>query len=153
MVGNPVASPKCGQKGRISDGGMAGVFQIICRCCAVPVPAGKFSTFDRSVSAVFLPVPPAAWEFAKSATGQEFGKVGAGGTATAGTKSALSWHQVEILRKCLVDTEIADLMAIAECADRTEYAEGAGGRLHWPRTWRVLEKEVIRVKECNREGN
>ena len=75
-------------------------------------------------------------------------------SALAGRRqSAPSRHQVEILYKHLADAEIADLMAIAECADRTEYAEGAGGRLHWPRTWRVLEKEVIRVKECNREGN
>ncbi len=40
-----------------------------------------------------------------------------------GTKSALSRHQVEILRKCLADAEIADLMAIAERADRTKFRD------------------------------
>ena len=45
MAGNPVASPKCGQKGRISDDGMAGVFQIICR----------YSEGARSLSSDQLP--------------------------------------------------------------------------------------------------
>lgn len=81
---------------------------------------------------VRLPVHPAAREVAESATGQEPGKVGAGGTAAAetesgpgwdqvGTKAGLSRHQVEILRKCLADAEIADLMVIAERADHIKF--------------------------------
>jgi ATP-dependent DNA helicase RecG len=36
---------------------------------------------------------------------------------------ALSRHQVEILRKCLADAEIAGLMTIAECANRTKFRD------------------------------
>jgi ATP-dependent DNA helicase RecG len=38
-----------------------------------------------------------------------------------GTESALSRHQVEILRKCLDETAIGDLMSIAGRADRTKF--------------------------------
>ena len=38
-----------------------------------------------------------------------------------GTESALSRHQVEILRKCMDDTAIGDLMSIAGRADRTKF--------------------------------
>lgn len=98
-----------------------------------PPPEFEFDE-DHSYFMVRLPIHPAALEVAESATGQEPGKVGAGGTAAAGTesgsggdqvgtKSALSRHQVEILRKCLADGEIADLMAIAERADRTKFRD------------------------------
>jgi len=42
-------------------------------------------------------------------------------TGEVGTKSALSRHQVEILRKCLMDSPIGDLMVIAERSDRTKF--------------------------------
>jgi ATP-dependent DNA helicase RecG len=38
-----------------------------------------------------------------------------------GTKSALSRHQVAILGKCLEETGLIDLMAIAERTDRTKF--------------------------------
>ena len=38
-----------------------------------------------------------------------------------GTKLALSRHQVEILRKCIKDSMLVDLMAIAERSDRTKF--------------------------------
>lgn len=38
-----------------------------------------------------------------------------------GTESALSRHQVEILRKCTDDTAIGDLMSVAGRADRTKF--------------------------------
>ena len=38
-----------------------------------------------------------------------------------GTKSALSRHQVEILRKCLIESGIKELMKIAGRADRTKF--------------------------------
>lgn len=40
-----------------------------------------------------------------------------------GTNLALSRHQVEILRKCLAEAEITELMAIAERADRTKFRD------------------------------
>jgi len=49
-------------------------------------------------------------------------KVGVSTMSTdAGTKSALSRHQVEILQKCLVESEITELMTIAGRADRTKF--------------------------------
>lgn len=85
-----------------------------------PPPEFEFDE-DHSYFMVRLPIHPAAQEVSESAMGKEPSKVGAGGAAAAGTKSALSRHQVEILRKCLVDAEIADLMAIADRADRTKF--------------------------------
>ncbi len=38
-----------------------------------------------------------------------------------GTKLALSWHQVEMLDKCLIDTGITELMEIAGRTDRTKF--------------------------------
>ena len=40
---------------------------------------------------------------------------------SSGTKSALSQHQVEILRQCQTETAIGELMAIAERRDRTKF--------------------------------
>lgn len=40
-----------------------------------------------------------------------------------GTKLAPSWHQVEILRKCLIDSRIIELMEIAERSDRTKFRD------------------------------
>ncbi len=83
---------------------------------------------DHSYFMVRLPIHPAALEVAESAARAESGvtqKIGIGETALAGevgsTKLALSRHQVDILRKCLADMEIADLMAIAGRADRTKF--------------------------------
>ncbi|MDA8258996.1 MAG: putative DNA binding domain-containing protein, partial [Betaproteobacteria bacterium] len=78
---------------------------------------------DHSYFMVRLPIHPAALEVAESAARGESGvtqKVGAGETAAGdGTKSGLSRAQVEILRKCLTDSPIADLMAVADRANRT----------------------------------
>jgi len=43
--------------------------------------------------------------------------------AQVGTKLALSSHQVEILRKCLVPSPIGDLMEIAGRTDRTKFRD------------------------------
>ena len=42
-------------------------------------------------------------------------------TEQVGTKLALSRHQVDILRKCLIETGIVELMAIAGRTDRTKF--------------------------------
>ena len=42
-------------------------------------------------------------------------------TEQVGTKSALSQHQVNILRKCLIETGIIELMAITGRTDRTKF--------------------------------
>ena len=38
-----------------------------------------------------------------------------------GTKMAPSWHQVEILRKCLKECRLVDLMAVTGRSDRTKF--------------------------------
>lgn len=50
--------------------------------------------------------------------------MGAGDTAAgAGIKSGLSRDQVEILHKCLADSPIADLMAVADRTNRTKFRD------------------------------
>ena len=81
---------------------------------------------DHSYFMVRLPIHPAAREVAESAARGESGvaqKVGAGEAAGDGTKSGLSRDQVEILRKCLADSPIADLMAVADRANRTKFRD------------------------------
>jgi len=52
----------------------------------------------------------------------EFGPTDEGTlTPEVGTKSALSRHQVEILRKCREDTALLDLMAVTGRSDRTKF--------------------------------
>ena len=55
---------------------------------------------DHSYFMVRLPVHPAALEVAESVTSKVAGQP----TGEAGTKSALSRHQVEIILKCLIDS-------------------------------------------------
>lgn len=45
----------------------------------------------------------------------------AASVVAAGTKSALSRHQVDILRQCLTETAISDLMALVGRSDRTKF--------------------------------
>jgi ATP-dependent DNA helicase RecG len=82
---------------------------------------------DHSYFMVRLPIHPAALEVAESATGTAAipsVKMGAGDTAAdAGIKSGLSRDQVEILRKCLADSPIADLMAVADRTNRTKFRD------------------------------
>lgn len=72
---------------------------------------------DHTYFMVRLPIHPAALEVAESAIG-DGNKIA---NAQLGTKSALSRHQVEILRKCEQETVIADLMDIAGRTDRTKF--------------------------------
>jgi ATP-dependent DNA helicase RecG len=72
---------------------------------------------DHSYFMVRLPVHPVALAGAESTVGEVGGVV----TPPLGTKSALSRHQVEILRKCEEESVISTLMEIAERADRTKF--------------------------------
>lgn len=102
----------------LTEGRSTGIPKILRAMAANGSPPPEFETDEEhSYFQVRLP----AHHQAQTGTA----KVGAGETAPAdkghGTKSALSRHQVEILRKCLADAEIAELMAIAERADRTKF--------------------------------
>jgi ATP-dependent DNA helicase RecG len=77
---------------------------------------------------VRLPVHPEA-RAVSAAVAKSMGDVG--------TESALSRHQVEILRKCTDDTAIGDLMNIAGRADRTKFRNQILGPL--------LRAELLRM--------
>ena len=76
-----------------------------------PPPEFDFDE-DYSYFMVRLPVHPEA-RAASAAVAKATGDVG--------IESALSRHQVEILRRCTEDTAIGDLMSIAGRADRTKF--------------------------------
>ena len=96
----------------LTEGRSTGISKIIKAMTANGSPAPEFETDDdHSYFLIRLPVheKAAAW-----AEGLE-------STAEAGTKSALSQHQVEILHKCHVASQIKELMAIAGRTDRTKF--------------------------------
>jgi ATP-dependent DNA helicase RecG len=76
-----------------------------------PPPEFEFDE-DHSYFMVRLPVHPEA-RAVSAAVAKSIGDLG--------TESALSRHQVGILRKCMDDTAIGDLMSIAGRADRTKF--------------------------------
>lgn len=77
-----------------------------------PVAEFEFDE-DRSYFMVRLPVHPAALEVGAEATPQVTGQ--------AGTKSAPSRHQVEILRDCYESAALVDLMVVVGRSDRTKF--------------------------------
>jgi len=62
--------------------------------------------------------PPTSWQ---EQAGSLFVTFFPAVSEEAGTKLALSRHQVEILHKCREDSVLVDLMAIAERSDRTKF--------------------------------
>ncbi len=94
----------------LTEGRSTGISKIIKAMAANGSPAPEFETDeDRTYFLIRLPVHAKATAWAEE------------GTTEVGTKSALSRHQVEILRKCLVGSQIGDLMAIANRSDRTKF--------------------------------
>jgi predicted HTH transcriptional regulator len=83
-----------------------GTGDMIARCRKVGLPEPKFALRDGFVVTVGRR-PQRAFE--------------AVSPGEAGTKSALSRHQVEILRKCMEEQLVTTLMAIAGRADRTKF--------------------------------
>ena len=78
-----------------------------------PPPEFEFDA-DYSYFMVRLPVHPTALEVANSVQGDQL-------DATAGTRSAPSRHQVEILQQCGQERTLADLMAYSGRTDRTKF--------------------------------
>jgi ATP-dependent DNA helicase RecG len=78
-----------------------------------------------------------------------------GKTIADGTKSALSGHQVDILRNCLQDNTLVDLMAIAKRTDRTKFngrvrhagAMPAGLYPAAVRPWHALQRRLQRRRD------
>ena len=78
-----------------------------------PPPEFEFDA-DYSYFMVRLPVHPTALEVANSVQGDQL-------DTSAGTRSAPSRHQVEILQQCGQERALADLMAYSGRTDRTKF--------------------------------
>ena len=102
-----------------------GTGDMIARCREAGLPEPKFALTDGFVVTVGRR-PQRAFE-AVSTEGTSEAVSGTAGEA--GTKSALSRHQVEILRKCLEEQPVTALMAIAGRADRTKFRNQVLGPL------------------------
>lgn len=101
-----------------TEGRATGIPKIIEAMAKNGSPPAEFEfDEDHSYFMVRLPIHPAALEVAESVVGKETE------WDQVGTKSALSRHQVEMLRKCLIESEIVELMAIAGRADRTKFRD------------------------------
>jgi len=98
----------------LAEGRSTGIPKILRAMEANGSPPPEFETDDdRTSFLIRLPVHPAGMEQA----GPELGL----GWDQVGTKSELSRHQVEILRKCLVDTPLRDLITITGRTNRTKF--------------------------------
>lgn len=102
---------------QLTEGRSTGIPKILRAMRENGSPVPEFETDDEhSYFQVRLPVHPRSKGIgAKPALGEQTKEI------LAGTKLALSRHQVEILRKCLAESEISELMAIAERTDRTKF--------------------------------
>lgn len=89
-----------------------GIRDMIRRCRKAGLPEPEIR-LDGGSFVLTIRRRPTGWE----------AQSGAQSRAQDGTKLALSWHQVEILRKCLVSSPIGDLMEIAERTDRTKFRD------------------------------
>ena len=89
-----------------------GTLDMIALCSEANIPAPEF----KQEVGTFMQIirrPGYEGQVTEQATEQVAGQ--------GGTKSALSRHQVEILRKCMEESAITELMEIAERSDRTKF--------------------------------
>lgn len=100
----------------LTEGRSTGIPKILRVMAANGSPPPEFETDDdHSYFQVRLPVHPQAQ--------MGIAKVGTGETAGTGTKSGPSRDQVEILRKCLIESTIQDLMVLAQRTNRTKFRD------------------------------
>ncbi len=93
----------------LSEGRGTGIPKILHALRSNGSPEPIFETDDDRLSfLVRLPLRPAPSESAQA-------------TPQVGTKSAPSRHQVEILRMCLTDSPLLDLLKLAGRSDRTKF--------------------------------
>jgi len=98
----------------LSEGRGTGIPKILRAMADNGSPEPQFETDDQRTSfLVRLPLRPAP----AAATGQVTAQV----TTQVGTKSAPSRHQVAILRMCLNEKPLVDLMKVADRTDRTKF--------------------------------
>ena len=98
---NPLIADACFKAGYIDTWGR-GISKITEACQQTGLPDPSFEEAENGIRVTLF-----------SASTPE-------ATPEVGTKSALSRHQVEILRKCQTATAIGELMVIAKSRDRTK---------------------------------
>lgn len=111
---NPIIANVFYRAGIIERWG-TGTLNIIDWCRDNGNPTPNWSERAGSVFVIFSPI------FGAEAGAKSRPEASPDVAPKIGTKSALSRHQVEILRKCHEDTALLDLMAIAGRSDRTKF--------------------------------
>ena len=107
---NPLIAEVCFKAGYIDTWGR-GIEKITQACQMAKLPAPHFEEADGGVRVTL---------FARSINTDTIHAVLAS-TYGDGTKLALSGHQVEILRKCMISKGIKDLMILTDRSDRTKF--------------------------------
>jgi len=107
----------------LTEGRSTGIPKVLRVMAENGSPATEFDTDeDRTYFLIRLPIHAnAKVQLEGEVTGEVAGEVG--------TKLALSQHQVDILRKCLVESSLLDLMAVTGRSDRTKFRNQVLGPL------------------------
>jgi len=107
----------------LTEGRSTGIPKVLRVMAENGSPAPEFETDDNRTSFLIrLPIHAGA---KVQLEGEDTPQV----TPQVGTKLALSRHQVDILRECLVETSLLDLMAVTGRSDRTKFRNQVLGPL------------------------
>ena len=108
----------------LTEGRSTGIPKILRAMAANGSPPPEFETDDEhSYFQVRLPVHPQAQAGTVKIGAGDTANMGEAGRDQAGTKLGLSRDQVEILQKCLIESQIQELMDIAQRTNRTKFRD------------------------------
>ncbi|MBP6725742.1 MAG: putative DNA binding domain-containing protein [Thauera sp.] len=108
----------------LTEGRSTGIPKILRAMAANGSPPPEFETDDEhSYFQVRLPVHPQAQAGTAKVGAGDTANMGEAGRDQAGTKLGLSRDQVEILQKCLIESQIQELMDIAQRTNRTKFRD------------------------------
>ena len=108
----------------LTEGRSTGIPKILRAMAANGSPPPEFETDDEhSYFQVRLPVHPQAQAGTAKVGAGDTANMGEAGRDQAGTKWGLSRDQVEILQKCLIESQIQELMDIAQRTNRTKFRD------------------------------
>ena len=108
----------------LTEGRSTGIPKILRAMAANGSPPPEFETDDEhSYFQVRLPVHPQAQAGTAKIGAGDTANMGEAGRDQAGTKLGLSRDQVEILQKCLIESQIQELMDIAQRTNRTKFRD------------------------------
>lgn len=92
----------------------SGIKRVVDACLEAGLPAPEFENFSGGFQIVFTPSQGSQPAFGKSPLTPQV-------TPHEGTKSAPSRHQVKVLRICLKESPLVDLMRVVGRSDRTKF--------------------------------